>query len=156
MKNTMEINHYRLPDSQGLKEAWDSCQFTSETDLSDFNVKSLVTINGQPILRQHHSAYLTGKDTSRAHHFAKYLAIQLLTTPRPVSSGTATAAPSTPPVPWAAALPPSPHPPPIPAAVAPPPWPPSPPVPWAAALPPLTQPSSPSTPAPAPGILTIR
>lgn len=74
----MEINHYRLPNHQGLKEAWDACQFTSKTDLSPFTVKPLVTINGRHFIRQHHVTYLTGKETCRAHHFAKLLATNLL------------------------------------------------------------------------------
>ena len=80
MKNTMKINYYRYPSAQGEQESWQNCQFTHNTDLSPFTeVKPLVTLNGQPIIRQHHSTYLTGKDTCRAHHFAKYLAIQVLT-----------------------------------------------------------------------------
>ncbi len=75
----MKINYYRQPNSQGTQESWESCQFTSDTDLSAFTIKPLVTINGQPILRQHHVTYLTGKETCRAHHFAKHLAIQVLT-----------------------------------------------------------------------------
>ena len=76
----MEINYYRHPNAQGEDDSWQSCQFTHETELSPFSkVTSLVTLNGQPILRQHHSTYLTGKDTCRAHHFAKFLAIQVLT-----------------------------------------------------------------------------
>ena len=80
MKNTMEINYYRYPNARGENESWQSCQFTHETELSPFTkIMPLVTINGQPIVRQHHSTYLTGKDTCRAHHFAKYLAIKVLT-----------------------------------------------------------------------------
>ena len=74
----MEINYYRQNNAQGYEEAWSSCQFTSHTDLSRFSVKPLVTINGQPYLRQHHVTYLTGRETCRAHHFAKHLAIQVL------------------------------------------------------------------------------
>ena len=74
----MEINFYRKPNHQGLSESWEACQFTGETDLSRFTVKPLVTINGQPFLRQHHVTYLTGKETCRAHHFAKHLVLQLL------------------------------------------------------------------------------
>ena len=87
MKNTMEINYYRYPNASSEGESWQNCQFTHETELSSFSrVKPLVTINGQPIVRQHHVTYLTGKDTCRAHHFAKYLAIQVLTSssPQPV------------------------------------------------------------------------
>jgi hypothetical protein len=74
----MKINYYRKPNLLGEFESWQNCQFTPDTDLSTLNVKPLVTINGQQILRQHHSTYLTGKETCRAHHFAKQLAIQVL------------------------------------------------------------------------------
>ena len=74
----MEINYYREPNSQGLIESWQACQFTAGTDLSAFSCRNLVTINGQPYIRQHHVTYLTGKETCRAHHFAKHLAIQIL------------------------------------------------------------------------------
>ena len=77
----MEINYYRIPTTAGTDESWQNCQFTSETDLSALTVNPLVTINGQPILRQHHVTYLTGKETCHAHHFAKHLAIQLLSAP---------------------------------------------------------------------------
>ena len=77
----MKINYYRYPNAQGEDESWQNCQFTHNTDLTPFTrVKPLVTLNGQPIIRQHHSTYLTGKDTCRAHHFAKFLAIKVLTT----------------------------------------------------------------------------
>ncbi len=76
----MEINYYRKPVIKGELESWQDCQFTTATDLSALTVQPLVTINGQPILRQHHSTYLTGKDTCRAHHFAKFLAATLLPT----------------------------------------------------------------------------
>lgn len=74
----MEINYYRQNNAQGYDQAWSACQFTSNTDLSQFSVKPLVTINGQPYLRQHHVTYLTGRETCRAHHFAKLLAINIL------------------------------------------------------------------------------
>jgi len=74
----MESNYYRQDNAQGYEEAWSSCQFTSNTDLSQFSVKPLVSINGQSYLRQHHVTYLTGRETCRAHHFAKHLAIQVL------------------------------------------------------------------------------
>ena len=78
----MEINYYHQNNAQGYDEAWSACQFTSNTDLSQFTVKPLVTINGQPYLRQHHVTYLTGRETCRAHHFAKHLAIQVLSQQR--------------------------------------------------------------------------
>ncbi len=74
----MEINYYRDANAQSHDESWQSCQFTSETDLTPFRSSELVTINGQPYLRQHHITYLTGRETCRAHHFAKHLAVQLL------------------------------------------------------------------------------
>ena len=74
----MEINYYRDANAQGHDESWQSCQFTSETDLTPFRSSELVTINSQPYLRQHHITYLTGRETCRAHHFAKHLAVQLL------------------------------------------------------------------------------
>ena len=78
LKNTMEINYYRKSTALGSDESWHNCQFTPATNLSDFTIKTLVTINGQPILRTHHTTYLTGKETCHAHHFAKHLAIQVL------------------------------------------------------------------------------
>ncbi len=74
----MNINYYRESNFTGEEESWQACQFTSETDLSSLTVKPLVTINGQHFLRQHHITYLTGKETCRAHHFAKFLATQVL------------------------------------------------------------------------------
>ena len=51
----MKINYYRYPSAQGEYESWQNCQFTHNTDLSPFTeVKPLVTLNGQPIIRQHH------------------------------------------------------------------------------------------------------
>ena len=58
--------------------SWQDCLITSKTNLDAFAVKSLVTLNGQPILRQHEATYLTGKDNCRAHHFAKFLAASVL------------------------------------------------------------------------------
>ncbi|MBR7012000.1 MAG: hypothetical protein IKI10_03825, partial [Muribaculaceae bacterium] len=74
----MEINYYRTSNALGSDESWKNCQFTPTTNLSDFTIKTLVSINGQAILRTHHTTYLTGKETCHAHHFAKHLAIQVL------------------------------------------------------------------------------
>ena len=82
----MEINYYRETNAQGYDESWRACQFTSETDLTPYRSHDLVTINGQPYLRQHHVTYLTGRETCRAHHFAKHLAIQVLANEAPSSS----------------------------------------------------------------------
>ena len=94
----MEINYYREANSQGYDESWKACQFTSDTDLTPFRSYDLVTINGQPYLRQHHVTYLTGRETCRAHHFAKHLAIQVLSkqdaTPSSPSSASSASSPS--------------------------------------------------------------
>ena len=76
----MNINYYRQPTLKDEQESWQDCQFTTSTDLSQFTAQSLVDLNSQPILRQHHSTYLTGKETCRAHHFAKLLATKILPT----------------------------------------------------------------------------
>ena len=81
----MKINYYRHPNAEGESESWENCQFDSNTDLSSLTVKHLVTINGQPFLRQHHLTYLTGKETCHAHHFAKLLATKLLAKPSTTS-----------------------------------------------------------------------
>ena len=74
----MNINYYRKANVQGYIEAWKSCLINDKTDLGGFTAEPLITINGQPILRQHHVTYLTGRETCRAHHFAKHLAVQIL------------------------------------------------------------------------------
>ena len=72
------MEYYRESNAQGTEESWQNCQFTRETNLSDFTIRTLVSINGQPILRTHHTTYLTGRETCHAHHFAKHLAIKVL------------------------------------------------------------------------------
>ena len=78
MKNTMKINFYRHLNYEGSDESWQNCQFAHSTGLSGLTVKLLATVNGQPFLRQHHTTYLTRKETCHAHHFAKHLTITLL------------------------------------------------------------------------------
>ncbi len=73
----MQINYYRTPNLGATP--WKDCLFTSETNLDAFTVEPLVSINGLPILRRHQSTYLTGRNTCRAHHFAKLLATKVLT-----------------------------------------------------------------------------
>ena len=73
----MNINFYRYHNSS-QHDAWQECQFTSDTDLTSLTVHPLVTINGQAIIQQHHSTYLTGRETCRAHHFAKLIATAVL------------------------------------------------------------------------------
>jgi len=74
----MEINYYRHVNVQGYDESWQACQFNGDTDLTPLRSNNLVSINGLPYLRQHHVTFLTGRETCRAHHFAKHLAIQVL------------------------------------------------------------------------------
>lgn len=73
----MNINFYRNHNSS-QHDAWQECQFASDTDLTSLTVHPLVTINGQAIIQQHHSTYLTGRETCRAHHFAKLIATAVL------------------------------------------------------------------------------
>ena len=72
----MQINYYRTTNLGATP--WKDCLFTSETNLDAFTVEPLVSINGLPILRRHQSTYLTGRNTCRAHHFAKLLATKVL------------------------------------------------------------------------------
>ena len=72
----MEINYYRNPDISG-NDYWKHC-FIDSSSNDQLTTKPLVSINGQPILRQHQSTYLTGKETCRAHHFAMLLATAVL------------------------------------------------------------------------------
>ena len=73
----MNIHYFRKPDLSD-NDPWQDCLFNTDTNLDDLTVEPLITINGQPILRQHQSTYLTGKETCRAHHFAKLLASAVL------------------------------------------------------------------------------
>ncbi len=77
----MEINHYRQGNSQGTEEAWQAAQFTQDNELTRLTVTPLVSINGQPYITSRQVTFLTGRETCRAHHLAKHLAIQLLRTP---------------------------------------------------------------------------
>ena len=76
-----KIFHYRLDgthDECAADNPWDQCFFNSDTDLDSFKSLPLVTIGGQPVIRQHQATYITGRDTSHAHHFAKMVAGALL------------------------------------------------------------------------------
>ena len=73
----MNIHYFCKPDLSD-NDPWQDCLFNADTNLDDLTVEPLITINGQPILRQHQSTYLTGKETCRAHHFAKLLASAVL------------------------------------------------------------------------------
>ena len=68
----MKVFHYRTASCGG--DPWEDLIITGKTDLSQFNSRAIVSINGQTVLRQHSITYLTGRDTCHAHHFAKMLA----------------------------------------------------------------------------------
>ena len=72
----MNIFHYRKTNCEG--DPWKDVLITGKTDLSDLKSRSIVTINGQTVLRQHSITYLTGRDTCHAHHFAKMLTAAVL------------------------------------------------------------------------------
>ncbi len=72
----MNIFHYRQTDYSG--DPWKDGLITGETQLDNFKSKAIVTVNGQTIIKQHASTYLTGRDTCLAHHFAKMLAAAVL------------------------------------------------------------------------------
>ena len=76
-KNTMiNINSYR--EATLCDDPWKDSLFTSSSQLTGLCSRDLVTFGRQPILQQHHTTYLTGKDTCHAHHFAKMLATAII------------------------------------------------------------------------------
>ena len=77
----MKIYHYIHDNSVEecvADNPWKDCLFTAESVLNDYDIKPLVSINGQPIIRQHQSTYITGKETCHAHHYAKMIATAIL------------------------------------------------------------------------------
>ena len=70
----MKIYSYRTPNL-GDNDPWKDGLFSQDTQLDDYTALSLVSFNRQPIIKQHHVTYLTGKDTCHAHHFAKMVAM---------------------------------------------------------------------------------
>ena len=73
----MKILHYRTTDY--VEEPWKDALITSQQQVEGFRSKTIVSINGQTVIRQHASTYITGKDTCLAHHFAKMIAAAVLT-----------------------------------------------------------------------------
>jgi len=77
----MKIYHYihdNSVDECASDNPWKDCLFTAESVLNDYDIKPLVSINGLPIIRQHQSTYITGKETCHAHHYAKMIATAIL------------------------------------------------------------------------------
>ena len=72
-----QIFHYRLDGTHnecGADEPWSKCLFNNETDFAPYKTAPLLSIAGQPVIKQHHATYITGRDTCHAHHFAKMIA----------------------------------------------------------------------------------
>lgn len=72
----INICSYREPIS--CDDPWQDALFSSTSQLTDLRSRDLVLYGEQPLLQQHHSTYLTGKDTCHAHHFAKMLATSVI------------------------------------------------------------------------------
>ncbi len=68
----MKVFHYRYPEYDA--DPWKDILIKGDTDLSDFHSNTILSINGQTILRQHSTTYITGRNTCHAHHLAKMLA----------------------------------------------------------------------------------
>ena len=81
----ININYYR--ETIPCDDPWKDSLFTSNSQLAGLNSRDLVTFGKQPILQQHHTTYLTGKDTCHAHHFAKMLATAILNGTYPQAPG---------------------------------------------------------------------
>lgn len=72
----MDVLHYRSTDY--CDNPWQQLIINDETQIADCQSKTIVSINGQTVIRQHASTYITGKDSCQAHHFAKMIAVAVL------------------------------------------------------------------------------
>ena len=72
----MKIFHYRKSEYEN--DPWKDTIIKDESQLESLTSKTLVTINGQTIARQHSMTYLTGRETCHAHHLAKMVATAIL------------------------------------------------------------------------------
>ena len=68
------MNVYHYLKTEFVDNPWKDMLITGDTPLDNFKSDTLVSINGQTIIRQHASSYITGKETCNAHHFAKMIA----------------------------------------------------------------------------------
>lgn len=73
----MKIFRYRKQEDYN-SDPWENGLITGDTQLDDLRTRSIIDINGQTILRNHASTYITGRNTCLAHHFAKMLAAAVL------------------------------------------------------------------------------
>ncbi len=72
----MDVLHYRSTDY--CDNPWQQLIIDDKTQIADCQSKTIVSINGQTVIRQHASTYITGKDSCQAHHFAKMIAVAVL------------------------------------------------------------------------------
>jgi len=72
----MKVFHYRKSEYEN--DPWKDTIIKDESQLESLTSKTLVTINGQTIARQHSMTYLTGRETCHAHHLAKMVAAAIL------------------------------------------------------------------------------
>ena len=68
------MNVYHYLKNEFVDNPWEDMLITGDTQLDNFKSDTLVSINGQTVIRQHASSYITGKETCYAHHFAKMIA----------------------------------------------------------------------------------
>lgn len=72
----MNIFHYRSHDYSA--DPWEDGIINDDTKLDDYRTRPIVTLNEQTLIRTHASTYITGRDTSLAHHFVKMVAAAVL------------------------------------------------------------------------------
>jgi hypothetical protein len=72
----MKIFHYRMSELED--NPWKDTIIKDDSQLESLRSRTLVSINGQIIARQHSMTYLTGRETCHAHHFAKMVAGAIL------------------------------------------------------------------------------
>ncbi len=73
----MKIFRYRKQEDYN-SDPWENGLITGDTQPDDLRTRSIIDINGQTVLRNHASTYITGRNTCLAHHFAKMLAAAVL------------------------------------------------------------------------------
>lgn len=72
----MKIHYYTKFDNS--EQPWKDILISSQTDLDAYGIKPYISIKGLPVIRRHHTTYLTGKDTCHAHNYAAMLAGAML------------------------------------------------------------------------------
>lgn len=72
----MKIHYYTKLDNS--EQPWKDILISSQTDLDALGIKPYISIKGLPVIRRHHTTYLTGKDTCHARLYATMLAGAML------------------------------------------------------------------------------